>query len=77
MSDQPSIASTAAPEKKKRKPQGPRTPQSFYLFMKLTPENPAQPAAIVKSFRNPHKMASYFPEAQVNGEFLVIATPEA
>lgn len=76
MSDQ--FAGTDAPKAKKtRKPQGARTPTSWYLFVKASPENPTNPVTVGAKFRNPHKMAAYFPTAQQNGEtLLVVSTPE-
>lgn len=80
MAEQPS---TAAPEvaKKRRAPQGPRKPSPLYAFAKVTDAS-GQPIAgakveLVKSMRNPHKMAEYFPTATANGESFLILTPEA
>ena len=73
MSDQ----SAMAPAKKTRKPQGPRKPTPFYLFLKVDAGAAAgQQISVSKSFRDPRKMAEYFGTANTNGEQLVVVTPE-
>lgn len=64
----------AGSAKKTRKPQGPRKPSPLYAFVKTDAENKVGLAA---SFRDPRKMAEYFPTATANGESLLIISPEA
>ena len=64
---------TAVVEKKQRKAQGPRTPAPLYAFASLIEGK----ITIVKSFRDPRKMAEYIGTATVNGEQLLVISPEA
>lgn len=79
-SSQPSLgdvggAATGTEGKKKRRaPQGPRKPSPLYAFVRINGENKPE---LAQSFRDPRKMAEYFPTASANGEHLLILTPEA
>lgn len=72
MSDQ--STGTVGGEKKRRKPQGPRKPSPLYAFVRLSAEGKPE---LATSFRDPRKMAEYFPTATSNGEHLLIIAPEA
>lgn len=73
MSDQ---AIQGAP-KARRKPQGPRKPSPFYLFVKVDAAAAAgQQVTLAASFRDPRKMAEHFAAANANGEQLLVVTPE-
>lgn len=70
------VAAAAAP--KKRKAAGPRKPSPLYVFLTVDASLPAGKQAVAKAqFRDPRKMAEYFPTATENGEQLLIVTPEA
>lgn len=72
-------AATTAP-KKRRAPQGPRTPSPMYAFATVTggDGNPVAGATVklAKTFRDPRKMAAYMNEAMQKGEQLLVITPE-
>lgn len=73
MADQayPATATTDAP-KKRRAPQGPRTPSPLYAFVKVVDGNKVE---LAQSFRDPRKMAEYFNTANANGEQLLVISP--
>lgn len=61
--------------KKTRKAQGPRKPSPLYAFVRSNAETGK--VELATSFRDPRKMAEYFPTATANGEDLLIIAPEA
>lgn len=62
----------AVTEKKTRKPQAPRVPSPFYIFVKIEGDK----AKASQSFKDPRKMAQYLETANANGEQLLVVTPE-
>lgn len=68
----PAVAG-AAPRKRSVN-RGARGPQPVYVFVKADPSTGK--LVIAKSFRNPHKMAQYFPTAQEEGSQFLVTTPE-
>lgn len=81
MADTPNTAAapataTDAPVKKKRAPQGPRKPSPLYAFVRMSSDGSNRPE-LVKSFRDPRKMAEYIPTSTANGEHLLVIAPEA
>lgn len=66
----------APTEGKKRRTvnRGARGPQPVYVFVKADPSTGK--LGIVKSFRNPAKMAAYFATAQEEGSQFLVTTPE-
>lgn len=66
---------TEVAPKKRRAPQGPRKPSPLYAFVKVNQESGK--VELATSFRDPRKMAEYFPTATQNGEDLLIIAPEA
>lgn len=59
--------------RKRRAPQGPRKVNPLYAFVRIDEGGKPQLAA---SFKDPRKMAEYFPTATTNGESLLIIAPE-
>lgn len=64
---------TEAVPKKRTVNRGARGPQAVYVFVKTGDDGKL---AIVKSFRDPRKMALYFATAQANNEQFLVTTPE-
>lgn len=66
------LTATGQP-RKRRAPQGPRRPSPIYIFVKL--DDSGKPT-VSQTFRDPRKMAEYFPTAREEGSELLVVTPE-
>jgi hypothetical protein len=74
MSEAPDTGLTAAGTPRKRRAStGPRRPSPIYIFVKI---DDAGKASVAATFRDPRKMAEYFPTAKEEGSELLVVTPE-
>jgi hypothetical protein len=61
--------------RRKRAPStGPRRPSPIYVFVKI--DGSTGKPAVTQVFRDPRKMADYFPTAKEDGSELLVVTPE-
>lgn len=74
MAKEPAIDPATGEPKKRNVNRGARGPQPVYVFVKA--DASTGKLVIVKSFRNPQKMASYFATAQEEGSQFLVTTPE-
>lgn len=72
MNEAPELTAAGTP-RKRRAPQGPRRPSPIYIFVKI---DDAGKASVAATFRDPRKMAEYFPTAKEEGSELLVVTPE-
>lgn len=63
---------TGAP-RRRRASTGPRRPSPIYIFVKI---DEAGKASVAATFKDPRKMAEYFPTAKEEGSELLVVTPE-
>lgn len=72
-SDTEGLGETASgAPRKRRAPQGPRRPSPIYIFVSIQDGKPS----VAATFRDPRKMAEYFPTAKEEGSELLVVTPE-